>query len=159
MGRYKKWILIFFALMLSILVFIEYKRTTIGKELPEYDNVGIEKIEVSFYVPCKSPSFVIRSDENINKIMNILNGIHLITTNSSDMSYRYKPLETYEIFISGLDGETNSYFKISANKYVNLDGDNYRIIFKKDLSQIYDVIITEPQEEKIDEFYYNILND
>lgn len=159
MVRYKKWILIFFAFIITILIFAEYKRTTIGKELPEYDSIGIESIEVSFYVPYKSPTFVIKSEENINKIMNVLNEINLIPINSSDLSYGFSPLETYEISIIGLEGEKNSYIKISANKYVNLDSDNYRIIFKKDLSQIYDVIVTEPQKDKIDEFYYNIKND
>lgn len=43
MGRYKKWILIFFTLMISILIFAKYKMTTIGKELAEYDNLGIER--------------------------------------------------------------------------------------------------------------------
>lgn len=71
--------------------------------------------------------------------MNILNEIQIIPTRSSDISYSYRLLETYEISINGLEGEKNSYIKISANKYVNLDSDNYRIIFKKDLSQIYDV--------------------
>ena len=34
MERYKKWLLIFFVLIITILVFAKYKMTTIGKELP-----------------------------------------------------------------------------------------------------------------------------
>lgn len=156
MRRYKRWILIFFAFMIIIFIFAKYKMTTIGKELAEFDNVGIEKIEVNFYVYDASPTFVIKSEDNINKIIEILNEIHIIPTNSRDISYGFSPLETYQIFIYGIEGKTNSYIKISANKYANLESDNYRIIFKKDLSQIYDVLVTEPQKDKIDEFYYNI---
>lgn len=88
--------------------------------------------------------------------MNILNEIHIIPRSNRDISYGFSPLETYEIYIYGLEGKSNRYIRISANKYVNIDNDNYRIIFKQDLSQIYDVLATEPQKDKIDEFYYNI---
>lgn len=156
MERYKKWILVFFALIITILIFAKYKMTTVGKELTEFDDVGIERIEVNFYVHDESPTFVIKSEDNKNKIMDILSEIRIVPRSSRDISYGFSPLETYKILIYGLEGKTNSYIRISANKYVNLDSDDYRIIFKKDLSQIYDVIVSEPQEEKIDDFYYNI---
>lgn len=156
MERYKKWILIFFALMIPVLIFAKCIGITIGKELTEYDNIGIEKIEVSFDVYDRSPTFIIRSEENINKIMNILNEIHIIPKNNRTVSCGFSPLETYNIFIYGLGGKINSYIRISANKYVNVDTHSYRVIFKKDLSQIYDVLVTEPQKGTIDEFYYNI---
>lgn len=136
-------------------VFLNLFITTVGDELPKYNNEKIDKLEVSFYTPHKSPIFVIQDSENIDSIMNILNEILLIPDLRKSRSYDYNPLESYEILIFSSKDYYNM-IKIYSNKYFAIDGKVYRIIRKNDVSRIYDIIISEPQDKEIDDFYYNI---
>lgn len=142
--------------LLGLIFYFNSNSTSFTTELISNGINSVNKIEVSFFVPFKSPNFVIKSEEKINSIIKVLDDLHLLASDWDDISYNHEPLQSYQMILHDTNSNHSIFVKIYANKYVLIDNKEYRILFKGDLSQIYDIIITEPQEKKIDEFYYNI---
>lgn len=89
----------------------------------------------------------------------MLNKINLIPSKLNEHASNYKPLENYEIYVYGYSDKKQQLIRIYNNEYVAVDGKMFKIIGNSDISVIYDLVITEPQDAEIDESYYSIKRD
>lgn len=120
---------------------------------------GVEKIEATVYFNIYNPkTFNVGNEDAIHQIQSIFKEMTVKKVAEYDVSYTSKYIHAYNFHMMDESNALITSFRLDASGHITFDnGDRYKIINKYDFDKFYEIIILSQNQDRIDKFYYYIL--
>lgn len=117
------------------------------------------EIDASVYFSAlSSKDFKMKDNNLINELFMFLENIKVRKIIMNPSFYSPKLMNTYMLTIHSQEGKY-LWIYIMDDKYIRIEGEVYRIVDEVDLSKIYELILLDQDEDSINEFYFNLLEE
>ena len=154
-----KKIIVFIVIIPIIILTIFYYRPIEVSDLIDplsSKNLPLKVETAIFFSSHSKKELEVSNEDSLEELIELMENIKVMKKVKAPESYSPLIKETYWFTLYREDNKYH-YIDILNSKYIRINNRYYAILGNPDLSKIYNIIILDQDEGKLDEFYYDLI--